>query len=49
MSHDRRGRHSFCVGPYTLGTASEKGGREARMEGGREGQSRGEKMGEIRR
>lgn len=28
MFHDRRGRHSFCVGPYTLGTASEKGERK---------------------
>ena len=35
MFHDHRERHSFCVGPYTLGTASErrvgrKGGREER-------------------
>lgn len=28
MFHDRRGRHSFCVGPYTLGTVSEKGERK---------------------
>ena len=41
MFHDHRGIHSFCVGPYTLGTASERRvgrkGRGEEKEGGRKG------------
>ena len=52
MFHDRRGRRSFCVGPYTLGTASEKGERKGGKGERRVGRKRkrgGVKRGGVKR
>lgn len=47
MFHDHRGIHSFCVGPYTLGTVSER--RRRGKESGKERKRRGKGGREERR